>query len=280
MFSALRARPLGGRVETALEGESGLNDPVAIALVVGALAYAGGGSLLDVGTQFVSQLTLGSAIGCAVGVALPPLLRRARFPSDGLYGVAAVVAALFSYAAAAVLGGSGFLAVFVAGVLLGVEWTPRKAEIERFTEALASFAEMTVFALLGLTIDLRSLGDELIWRDGLVLALLLTLVARPLVVLPLTLPLGFTVRERLFLAWAGMKGAVPILVAALAALAGFQSQRMYGIVFVVVLFSVVVQGASVRLLVASHVRVRQFGGARIRLLPHRRKEPEDERLAA
>jgi cell volume regulation protein A len=280
MFSALRGRPLGGRVETALEAESGLNDPVAIALVVGALTYAGGGSLLDVGAELVRQLALGAAVGCAIGAALPPLLRHARFPSDGLYGIAAVVAALFSYAVAAALGGSGFLAVFVAGALLGTEWTPRKMEIERFTEALASFAEMTVFALLGLTIDLRSLADESIWRDGLVLALLLTLVARPFVVVPLTRPLGFTLHERLFIAWAGMKGAVPILLAALAVLSGFQSARMYGIVFVAVLFSVVVQGGSVRLLVAGHLSGPHPAARPLRRVPGRDKDAGGERLAA
>ena len=254
MFSALRGRPARGRVETALEAESGLNDPVAIALVVGVLAYTRGGSLTTIGREFALQLLVGAAVGAAVGVALPWLLRHAAFPSEGLFGIAALVAAMLAYGLAAVADGSGFLAVFVAGVLVGAERTPRKAEVDRFVEALASFAEMAVFAALGLTIDLRTLGDRLIWLDGLVLALLLTLVARPLVVVPLTAPLGFRRAERLFLAWAGMKGAVPILLAAVAALSGFESERMYGIVFVVVLFSVVVQGASVRLLVRKHVQ--------------------------
>jgi cell volume regulation protein A len=254
MFSVLRARPARGRVETALEAESGLNDPVAIALVIGVLAYTRGGSLTSIGREFALQLLVGAAAGSLVGVALPWLLRHAAFPSDGLYGIAALVAATLAYGLAAAAGGSGFLAVFVAGVLVGAEQTPRKAEVERFAEALASFAEMAVFAALGLTIDLGTLADRLIWLDGLVLALLVTLVARPLVVVPLTAPLAFTRSERLFLAWAGMKGAVPILLAALAALSGFESERMYGIVFVVVLFSVVVQGASVRLLVRKHLQ--------------------------
>jgi cell volume regulation protein A len=254
MFSVLRGRAARGRVETALEAESGLNDPVAIALVVGVLAYTRGGSLTAIGREFALQLLVGAVVGSVVGLALPCLLRHAAFPSDGLYGIAALVAASLSYGVAAIADGSGFLAVFVAGVLVGAEQTPRKAEVDRFAEALASFAEMAVFAALGLTIDLGTLGDRLIWLDGLVLALLLTLVARPLVVMPLTAPLGFTRAERLFLAWAGMKGAVPILLAALAALSGFESERMYGIVFVVVLFSVVVQGTSVRLLVRNHLQ--------------------------
>jgi cell volume regulation protein A len=254
MFSVLRGRPARGRVETALEAESGLNDPVAIALVVGVLAYTRGGSVQAIGRDFVLQLLVGAAVGAIVGVALPWLLRHAAFPSEGLYGIAALVAATLAYAVAAIAGGSGFLAVFVAGVLVGAERTPRKSEVDRFAEALASFAEMAVFAALCLTIDLGTLTDRLIWLDGLVLALLVALVARPLVVVPLTAPLGFQPGERLFLAWAGMKGAVPILLAALAALSGFESERMYGIVFVVVLFSVVVQGTSVRLLVRRHLQ--------------------------
>ena len=281
MFSALRARPLGGRVETALEAESGLNDPVAISLAVGALAYANGRPLLEIGQEFLLELFVGAAVGCAVGMTLPLLLRRAQFASDGLYAIAALVAAVFAYATAAELRGSGFLAVFVAGVLLGVERTPRKPEIDRFTEALAAFSEMAVFAALGLTIELRSLSDELIWRDGLVLALLVTFVARPLVVLPLTLPLRLNPRERLFLAWAGMKGAVPILVAAVAVLSGFESERMYGIVFLVVLFSVVVQGASVQLLVSRHLGWRaQSHGPRVRGRSRRPATPTTDRLAA
>jgi len=253
MFSVLRGRPMRGRVETALEAESGINDPVAIALVVGILAYTHGSSLATIGRELAVELAVGAAVGAAIGAALPWLLRRAEFASDGLYGIAALVAAMGAFGAATVLGGSGFLAVFIVGVLLGAEHTPRKAEVERFSEALASFAEMAVFAALGLTIDLSTLGDRMIWRDGIVLALLLMLLARPLVVLPLTAPLRLHRGERLFLAWAGLRGAVPILLAALATRSGFESERMYGIVFVVVLFSVLVQGTTVRLLAGKHL---------------------------
>jgi cell volume regulation protein A len=249
MFSVLRGRQIGGRARTVLEGESGINDPVSIALVVGLLEYARGadGSLLVVAREFAAELAIGAAVGAAIGSVLPFLLRHARFASEGLYSVAALVAAAIAYGAASVAHGSGFLAVFVSGVLLGAERTPHKGEIERFSGALASFAEMAVFAALGLTIDLASLADRRIWLDGILLALLLGLVVRPLVVLPLLAPLRLRRGERLFIAWAGLKGAVPILLAALAVLAGFESQRMYGIVFIVALFSVVVQGGSVQL---------------------------------
>jgi cell volume regulation protein A len=175
-------------------------------------------------------------------------MRHARFPAEGLYGLAALAAAAIAYGAASAAHGSGFLAVFIVGILLGAERTPHKGEIERFSTALASFLEMAVFAALGLTIDFGILGERVIWRDGLLLALLLIFVVRPVVVLPLLARLRMRWGERLFIAWAGVKGAAPILLAALAVLGGFESTRMYGIVFVVVLFSVVVQGGSVRLL--------------------------------
>jgi cell volume regulation protein A len=126
---------------------------------------------------------------------------------------------------------------------------------------------MVVFAALGLTIDLATLSSRGIVADGLVLALLLIVVARPLVVLPLLAPLRLRWGERFFIAWAGMKGATPILLAASAVLAGFESERMYGIVAIVVLFSVIVQGVSVRP-VADRFAIPMRGVA-----PDRKEEP-------
>jgi cell volume regulation protein A len=248
MFSVLRGRQIGGRAAIALEGEAGINDAVAITLVVGLVEYAGSphGSLLVVLGEFLLEFGVGLAVGGLAGAVAPFLLRHSRFPAEGLYGIAALVAAALAYGAASAAHGSGFLAVFVLGILLGAERTPQKGEIERFSRALANFAEMAVFAALGLTIDLGILGERAIWYDGILLALLLVLVARPVVVLPLLARLRMRRGERLFIAWAGVKGAAPILLAAVAVLAGFESARMYGIVFVVVLFSVVLQGGTVR----------------------------------
>ena len=256
MFSVLRGRQLGGRASTVLEGESGVNDAASIALVVTMLEYqrASGGSLIDAAREFTVELGIGAAIGFAAGAVVPFLLRHARFPSEGLYGITGVVAAALAYGAASYAGGSGFLAVFIVGVLLGAERTPHKGEIDRFSETLASFAEITVFAALGLTIDFDTLASRGIIRDGIVLALLLVFVVRPLVVLPLLSPLRFRWGERLFIAWAGIKGATPILLAASAVVAGFESERMYGIVAVVVLFSVLVQGVTVRP-IADHLAI-------------------------
>jgi cell volume regulation protein A len=155
------------------------------------------------------------------------------------------------YGIAAVLHGSGFLAVFIAGLLIGDERAPYKAEIESFHTSLASLAEIAVFVVLGLTIDVTEIADEGWWLEGAVVFVALAFVLRPLVVLPLLLPSQLRHGERLFVAWGGLKGAVPILLAAFAVLGAVdEANRIYGIVFVVVLLSVLVQGSTIQLAAA------------------------------
>src|ERR671922_201243 len=144
---------------------------------------------------------------------------------------------------------------FFAGLLIGDERAPYKAEIERFHTSLASIAEIVVFTALGVTIDLTDLGANDLWRDGLLLALLLAFVARPVAAGALLVPVRLRLGERLFVMWGGLKGAVPILLAAFALLASVRDAgRIYGIVFVVVAFSVIVQGTTIPL-VASRLRI-------------------------
>ena len=129
---------------------------------------------------------------------------------------------------------------------MGDAGIPAKRTIERFNTSLASLAEIVVFVALGLTIDLTELGSNYRWLDGLVLAVMLAVVARPLAVGPLLIPAKLSHSERLFVMWSGLKGAVPILLASFAVLGGVEdANRIYGIVFVVVAFSVVLQGASI-----------------------------------
>jgi cell volume regulation protein A len=149
------------------------------------------------------------------------------------------------YGVAAVAHGSGFLAVFVAGLFVGASGVPHERQIEQVQTSLASVAEVVVFVALGLTVDLGSLDGRLVWLDGILLAALLAFVARPVVVGPLLIPVRLRLGERLFVVWGGLKGAVPILLAAFAVIAGVaDAQRIYGLVFVIVLCSVLVQGTS------------------------------------
>jgi cell volume regulation protein A len=248
VFSVLGGREIGGRSGTILEGESGANDPVGIALMIGMieLATTDDGSFWTVVREFVLELGVGLAVGIAGWRLLLPLVRRVPLPERALHPLRLLAGAGVIYGVASVLHGSGFVAVFAAGVLLGDEAMPRREEVVDFLSSLSSLAEITVFVALGLTVEVSTLDDGGIWLDGLVVAALLGLVVRPLVALTLLAPVRLRWGERLFVTWSGLKGAVPILLAALAVLGEVdEGTRLYGIVFVVVLCSVVVQGSLV-----------------------------------
>src|SRR5262245_4347906 len=246
-FSVFAGREIRGRSGTILQGEAGMNDPVGIALMIGMieLAQEADGSFWIVVHEFAVEMSVGLAVGVAGALLARPVLSRIRLTGLALYPIRVLAVAGLVYGVAAVAGGSGFLAVFVAGVLLGDASVLRKGEIESFLSSVGILAEIAVFIALGLTITEADLDLDT-WIDGLVLAVIVAFVARPLAVLPLLLPERLTRGERIFVAWGGLKGAVPILLGALALLAGVDgAPGLYGIVFIVVLFSVIVQGSSV-----------------------------------
>jgi cell volume regulation protein A len=248
MFSVFGRKEIGGRTGTILEGESGANDPVGIALMLAAVSLAGSDStsVAHAIGAFVLQLGVGVVVGVVGASVLVFALRRVVLPDPALYPLRTLAFAGAIYGVATVAHGSGFLAVYVAGILVGDSEIPAKRTIERFNTSLASLAEIVVFVALGLTIDLTELGANHRWLDGLVLAVVLAVIARPLAVGPLLVPARLSGGERLFVMWSGLKGAVPILLASFAVLGGVEdSNRIYGIVFVVVAFSVVLQGASI-----------------------------------
>jgi cell volume regulation protein A len=248
MFSVFGRKEIGGRTGTILEGESGANDPVGIALMLAAvsLAQSDSTSVAHAAGEFVLQLGAGIGVGVVGAYVVVRTLRRVVLPDPALYPLRTLAFAGAIYGLATVAHGSGFLAVYVAGILVGDAGIPAKRTIERFNTSLASLAEIVVFVALGLTIDLTDLGTSYRWLDGLVLAVVLAFVARPLAVGPLLVPAKLSRSERLFVMWSGLKGAVPILLASFAVLGGVEdANRIYGIVFVVVAFSVVLQGASI-----------------------------------
>jgi potassium/hydrogen antiporter len=248
VFSVLGRREIGGRAGTLLEGESGANDPVGIAVLV-ALVAAGGSGLHIAWTvtwEFALQIAVGLAVGIAGGWLLVWLMRRVPLPSEALYPLRVLAAAMAIYGLATVAKGSGFLAVLVAGVMMGDERMPYKAEIERFHSALANIAEIVAFILLGLTVHLGGLAGSDAWSIGLVLAVLLTLVIRPVLVGLLLWPVRLRPGERVFVLWTGLKGAVPILLGTFIVTGGVPgADRLYHIIFTVVAFSVIVQGGLV-----------------------------------
>jgi potassium/hydrogen antiporter len=209
------------------------------------LATQDDGSLWIVAEEFAVEMSVGLLVGVVGAAAMRPLL-RISLPNPGLHPILALAAAGVVYGLASVLHGSGFLAVFVAGIALGDADVPFRESIERFHTSLASLAEVVVFVALGLTIDLTNVLTSRAALEGLALAVVLALVARPLGVGPLLLPVRMRWSERIFVVWAGLRGAVPILLAAFALLGDVDdAERVYHIVFVVVAFSVIVQGSSI-----------------------------------
>jgi cell volume regulation protein A len=251
VFSVLGRREIAGRSGVLLEGEAGANDPVGIALLIALLSATGTGMSAagQVAVEFGVQMAVGALIGTIGGRALLVFMRRVPLPSEGLYTLRVLAGALVIYGLATVAHGSGFLAVFIAGIVIGDERAPYKGEIAHFHSALASLAEIVAFVMLGLTIRLYALPHGGAWLIGLALAALLAFVIRPLLVGVLLWPVRLRLNERVFVLWSGLKGAVPILLGAFIVQAGTKdAPRIYEIIFVVVAFSVIVQGGAVPVL--------------------------------
>jgi cell volume regulation protein A len=248
VFSVLGQRQIGGRSATILEGESGANDPVGIALMTGLVAAGtlSWAALGHVGVEFLLQMLVGAAFGIAGGAALLWFMRRVTLPSEGLYPLRTLASALLLFGVTTLAHGSGFFAVFVAGIFIGHRRAPYQREIERFHSALAGLAEIVAFVLLGLTIDLNVLVRRDVWLPGLITGVLLAVLIRPGLVGLCLVPAQLRRNERTFVLFAGLKGAVPILLGNLLLAAHLpNAERLYGIVVVVVIFSVLVQGSLV-----------------------------------
>jgi cell volume regulation protein A len=262
MFSVLGQREVSGRAGIILKGESGANDPVGIALMASLIAAAGVGvgAFAHVGGEFALQMAIGVAIGVAGGgQGLLWFTRRIPLPSEGLYPLRTLACVFLLFGIATLAHGSGFLAVFAAGIVLGDERAPFKREIEAFHAALASLAEIVAFVVLGLTIDLAVIARADVWIPGLILGAALALTIRPVLVGLCLIPARLKSNVRNFVSFAGLKGAVPILLGSFLLAAHLRGAgRLYGIVAVVVVFSVAVQGsltpAAARLL---HVPMRE-----------------------
>jgi potassium/hydrogen antiporter len=235
VFSVLGGRHIPGRTRTILEGESGANDPVGIALMLGLIALAThpGESFWIVVRTFAQQMSIGLAVGLAGGYL------GHRFGRTGIVRMSALIAAVFLLADAA--HGSGFLAVFVTGLAVGDIDTDSPELLDR----ISSVAETVAFITLGLTIHLSAI-DGGRWLEGLALGAFGALLARPVIAGALLAPAHLRHGERLFVIWGGLKGAVPILLATFALRHHVDdATRIYETVFVVVLASVVVQGGTI-----------------------------------
>jgi potassium/hydrogen antiporter len=250
IFSVLRGSgiSLKWRVGTTLEVESGLNDPLAVILTTlltrNLVAPV---PLFDwvVPAEIIVQIVVGLVIGLAVGRGGGELLQRVRLPSGGLYPVVTLALALVSFGAATVLHGSGFLAVYVSGVVLGNGHLPFRTSLTRVHDAVAWLSQITMFFLLGLLVTPSRLLP--VAALGLGLSLFLIVFARPIVVAFCLAPFAYTKRDVVFVGWAGLRGAVPIVLATFPVLAGAPgAERIFNLVFFIVVVSALLQGGTVR----------------------------------
>src|SRR4051794_5405450 len=245
VFAVLRGSTLRRRLARTLEGEAGFNDPMAVLLVVGFIDWIKhpGYGLDDMAVEFVRQLGVGLAVGLASGWLSVRALQHTSLASAGLYPVASLAIAALAYGAADVLHGSGFLSVYLAGLTLGSATIPAKRTITTFHTGLGWLAQVVMFLVLGLLVFPSELADVVV--EGTVLALVLVLVARPAGVFASTVGAGFGVAERVVLGWAGLRGAVPVVLATFAVIDDVPGARtFFNIVFFAVLLSTLVQGST------------------------------------
>jgi potassium/hydrogen antiporter len=248
VFSILRARgvTLKGTLKQSLEFEAGSNDPVAIFLTMGvlSLATAKGGGVASLLLLFLTQAGLGLVLGLAGGAAIRWLINHVGIEFEGLYGVLLTGLVVCLFACTSAIGGSGFLAVYVAGVYLGKSEILHRGSMSRFLDGVAWIAQILVFLTLGLLVFPSHLLPH--WREGLILALFMMFVARPLGVWLATPGSGLGKRERVFVSWVGLRGAAPIILATLPWSVGFPNAEYYfNLVFFVVLLSVMFQGITI-----------------------------------
>jgi cell volume regulation protein A len=245
IFALLRESTLRKPIARTLEGESGFNDPMAVLLVLGLIDWIQepGYGVLDMGLLLIQQLGIGTVAGLAVGWLGQFVLRNARLASGGLYPVATLATAALAFGSADVLHGSGFLAVYLAGLTLGGAAIPAQQTIMSFHQGLAWVAQLTMFLTLGLLVFPSQLADFAL--EGTVLALVLMFVARPLATAVATFGFGFSLAERTVIGWAGLRGAVPMVLATFPIIAAVpHSTDLFNIVFFAVLLSTIVQGST------------------------------------
>jgi potassium/hydrogen antiporter len=246
IFAVLRGSRLKRRLARALEGESGMNDPIALLLVVGfgdwiADPNYGAPDMLLV---FVVKLSLGALFGIGLGWLAREAIRRIELPTQGLYPVLTIAVAALSYGIAETLGGSGFLAVYVAALVLGTGSMPARSTVLAFHQGLGSLAQIGLFFVLGLLVFPSELWG--VAGKGLLLSAVLIVLARPLATLLVTAPTGLRLPEKTILGWAGLRGAIPIWLATFPVVAGVaEADLIFNAVFFVVVTSTLVQGATI-----------------------------------
>lgn len=248
VFAVLSGKNIKDRLARTLEAESGTNDPMAVFLTISFITLIqadGDGSILKLAPMFVWQMGVGLAVGYLLGRLTVWVMDRIRLDSGGLYPVLGISAAFFAYGTSSMANASGFLAVYVLALVIGNADVPYRHSIFRFNEGFAWMMQMLMFIVLGLLVFPGEIfADFLV--TGLILSGVLIFIARPLGVGLSLLFYRYSAREFVFLAWSGLRGAVPIVLATYPLLAGLtHSQDFFNVVFFVVLTSTLVQGTTI-----------------------------------
>lgn len=251
VFSILRSHNLSvpGRLKAILEFESGSNDPMAVFLSMGAMAVISSGewNLGSLTGDFLLQMFLGTALGMLSGYLASKTLRRWMFSYQGLYPVFGVALVLLTYSLTQMLGGNGFLAVYLCGIIMGNTGYMYRRHFIRFQESLVWIMQISMFLILGLLVFPHELSS--VMPVSLACTLFLIIIARPLAVFICLYRSGFSLPEQIFISWAGFKGAVPIILATYPLIYGFpNSQFLFNIIFFLVIISVLLQAQSLSFL--------------------------------
>lgn len=246
VFSVLGGLNLKRRIASTLEAESGSNDPMAVFLTVSLIEWiqTPDTSVSSMILSFFMQMGLGLVVGILIGFLAVLIINRINFDSSGLYPVMALGFAVLTYGAAVLVQGSGLLAVYVMALVLGNKELTYRRTILAFNQGFAWMMQIAMFVLLGLLVFPNELVS-VAWQ-GLLLSLLLMLVARPISVLVSLMFTRFVFREKVLIAWAGLRGAVPIVLATYPLIAGVEGgQLFFNVVFFVVLTSAIIQGTTI-----------------------------------
>jgi len=241
VFSMLRRVPLPRRITATLEAESGLNDAPTVVIVTLVSTHASGLGWSALG-EVVYELAIGALVGVVIGWLGAQAMRRIALPSSGLYPLTVMAIAVLAYATPASIHASGFAGVYVATLLLGNADLPHRAATRSFAEGLAWLAQIGLFVMLGLLASPGRIGWDVV-GTAIVAGVLLTLVARPVSVALSTLVKPMPWREAAFISWAGLRGAVPIVLATIPLAAAVpQSTRLFDVVFVMVVIFTLITG--------------------------------------
>lgn len=250
VFASLKERNIKAKMGATLEAESGTNDPMAVFLTLSFIELI---TMQDTSVWFLIptffiQMGLGIILGALIGKVASFSINRIMLESSALYPILSVAFALVTYSLTAFVGGSGFLAVYVAALVIGNSELTYRYSIFQFNEGFAWMSQILMFIILGLLVFPGQLFSKDIIINGLLLSLLLIVIARPIAVFLSLLKMKFSIKEKVFISWAGLRGAVPIVLATFPIVQELEnSQLMFNIVFFIVLTSALVQGSTISL---------------------------------